>query len=185
MHMAHWRTVSNNDFFFFFKIELIVRLLFQQVKLTVYINLKYFLFDKLFFHKWIWLAEAPILCPCDVKSQLIGKDPDAGKDWRQNEKGMAKDEMVRKHHRLACSVTSVVSDSLRPHGPWPARLLCPWDSPSKNTGVGCRFLLLSHLMDMNLSKLWEIVEDRGAWCAAVHWVTESWTWLSNWTTTTS
>ena len=73
MHMAHWRTVSNNDFFFFFKIELIVRLLFQQVKLTVYINLKYFLFDKLFFHKWIWLAEAPILCPCDVKSQLIGK----------------------------------------------------------------------------------------------------------------
>ena len=32
----------------------------------------------------------------------------------------------------ACSVTSVMSDSLRPHGPWPARLLCPWDSPGKN-----------------------------------------------------
>ena len=30
-----------------------------------------------------------------------------------------------------------MSDSLRPHGPWPARLLCPWDSPGKNTGVGC------------------------------------------------
>ena len=34
-----------------------------------------------------------------------------------------------------------MSDSLQPHGPWPARLLCPWDSPGKNTGVGCHFLL--------------------------------------------
>ena len=38
-------------------------------------------------------------------------------------------------------------------------------------------------MDMNLSKLWEIVKDRGAWCTAVHGVPKSWTWLSNWTTT--
>ena len=40
-------------------------------------------------------AEAPILWPPDAKSQLIGKDPDAGKDWRQKEKGAAGDEMVR------------------------------------------------------------------------------------------
>ena len=39
-----------------------------------------------------------------------------------------------------CLVASVVSDSLRPYGPWPARPLCPWDSPGKNTGVGCHFL---------------------------------------------
>ena len=45
-------------------------------------------------------AEAPILCPCDAKSQLIGKDPDAGKDWRQKEKGTTEDEMVGWHHRL-------------------------------------------------------------------------------------
>ena len=32
---------------------------------------------------------------------------------------------------------SVVSDSLQPHGLWPSRLFCPWDSPGKNTGVGC------------------------------------------------
>ena len=38
-------------------------------------------------------AEAPVLCPLDVKSQLIGKDPDAGKDRRQ-EKGVTEDEMV-------------------------------------------------------------------------------------------
>ena len=38
--------------------------------------------------------EAPILWPPDVKSRLTGKGPDAGKDWRQEEKGMTEDEMV-------------------------------------------------------------------------------------------
>ena len=38
-------------------------------------------------------------------------------------------------------VTSVVSDLVRPHGRQPTRLHCPWDSPGKNTGVGCHFLL--------------------------------------------
>ena len=45
-------------------------------------------------------AEAPILGPPHVKSWLVGKDPDAGKDWRQEEKGMTEDEMVGWHHRL-------------------------------------------------------------------------------------
>ena len=44
-------------------------------------------------------AEAPILWPPDTKSQLIRKDPDAGKDWRQEEKGMTEDEMVGWHHQ--------------------------------------------------------------------------------------
>ena len=50
---------------------------------------------------WIFIgrtdvkAEAPIFWPPDAKSWLIEKDPDAGKDWRQKEKGMAEDEMVR------------------------------------------------------------------------------------------
>ena len=47
---------------------------------------------------WIFFgrtdAEALILWPADGKSQLIRKDPDAGKDWRQKEKGAAEDEMV-------------------------------------------------------------------------------------------
>ena len=41
----------------------------------------------------------------------------------------------------SCFSHSVVSDSVRPHGLWPARLLCPWDSPGKNTGVGGHGLL--------------------------------------------
>ena len=45
-------------------------------------------------------AEAPILWPPDVKNWLIGKDPDAGKDWRQEEKGSTEDELVEWHHRF-------------------------------------------------------------------------------------
>ena len=45
-------------------------------------------------------AEAPILWSPDLKSWLIGKDPDAGKDWGQEEKGMTEDEMVGWHHWL-------------------------------------------------------------------------------------
>ena len=93
---------------------------------------------------WIFIgstdaeAEAPILCPPDAKDQLIGKDSDAGKDWRQEEKGMTEDETVRWHHRL---------------------------------------------IDMNLSKLRELVMDGETWHTAVHGVSKSQTWLSglNWT----
>ena len=45
-------------------------------------------------------AETPILWLPHAKSWLIGKDPDAGKDWRQEEKGMTEDEMVGWHHWL-------------------------------------------------------------------------------------
>ena len=55
---------------------------------------------------WIFLgltddeAETPILWPPDVKSWLTWKDPDAGKDWGQEEKGTTEDEKVGWHHRL-------------------------------------------------------------------------------------
>ena len=45
-------------------------------------------------------AEAPILWPCSAKSQPIGKDPDARKDCKQEEKGVTEDETVGWHHRL-------------------------------------------------------------------------------------
>ena len=46
------------------------------------------------------LNEASVLWPPDVKSQLIGEDPDAGKDWGQEEKGATEDEMVGWYHWL-------------------------------------------------------------------------------------
>ena len=57
---------------------------------------------------WSWIfigrtdaeAEMPILCPPDAKNWLIRKDSDAGKDWRQEKKGMTEDGMVGWHHRL-------------------------------------------------------------------------------------
>ena len=45
-------------------------------------------------------AEAPMLLPPDAKSRLIGKDPDAGKYWRQEEKGMTEDKMAGWHHQF-------------------------------------------------------------------------------------
>ena len=70
--------------------------------------------------------EAPILWPPDMKSQLVGSNPDTGKDWRQKT-GMQKMRWL-----------------------------------DSNT----------YSVDMNLSKLWEIVEDRGAWWTIVHGVTK-------------
>ena len=82
-------------------------------------------------------VEAPIPWPPDLKSWVLGMDPDAAKDWRQEEKEMTEDEMVGWHH---------------------------W------------------INGMSLSKLQEMVKDKEAWCAAVHGVVKSQTWLSNWTT---
>ena len=45
------------------------------------------------------------------------------------------------HQQVLLFSLSVISDSLPPHGLWPTRLLCPWPSPAKNTGMGCHFLL--------------------------------------------
>ena len=58
------------------------------------------------YQSWVFIGktdvetETPIIWPPDAKSWLIGKDPDAGKDWGQEEKGTTEGEMVRWHHQV-------------------------------------------------------------------------------------
>ena len=76
-------------------------------------------------------TEAPILWPSVVKSWLIGKDPDAGKDWGQKEKGTTEDEMVGWHHRL----NGHEFEKTVGGGEGPGSLVCcsPWDHRESDT----------------------------------------------------
>ena len=75
---------------------------------------------------WIFIgrtddeAEAPILWPPDVKSQLTGKDPDAGKDQRQKEKRVIEDEMVGWHHWLSGHELSKLQVIVKDREAWSA-----------------------------------------------------------------
>ena len=110
---------------------------------------------------WIFIgktdaeAETPILWSPDVKSRLIRKDPDAGKDWGQEEKGETEDEMVGWHHQFnghEFEQTPGDGGCVRSVAQSCSPLCDPMDcslpgssvheySPGKNTGVGCHFLL--------------------------------------------
>ena len=71
---------------------------------------------------WIFIgrtdAEAPILWSPDVKSHLIGKDPDVGKDWGQEEKQVAADEMVWEHRWLNGHVSEQTPGDSEGQGAW-------------------------------------------------------------------
>ena len=75
---------------------------------------------------WIFIgrtdveAEAPILWPPDAKSWLIWKDPDAGKDWRQEEKGTTEDEIVLWHHQLNAHELSKLREIVKDREVWRA-----------------------------------------------------------------
>ena len=66
------------------------------------------------------------------------------KKYKNNTKGIHQitvEESREDRNMCVCLVTSVVSNTLQPYEPWPAGILCPWDSPGKNSGEGCHFLL--------------------------------------------
>ena len=77
---------------------------------------------------------------------------------------------------------------------WPCEVWTHWTRPwcwerlragleRGNRGLGW-LDSITDSMDMNLSKVFEVVEDRGTWCSAVHGVTKSWKWLRDWITAT-
>ena len=101
-------------------------------------------------HSWILIgrtdaeAETPILRPSDVKSWLIGKDPDAEKEWRQEQKGSTADEMVGWHHRLdghECEQLLVAGDeqgSLACCSPWGHKESDTTEQPNWiDSGIAC------------------------------------------------
>ena len=140
---------------------------------------------------WIFIgrtdaeAEAPILWPPDIKSWLTGKDPDAGKDWRQEEKGMTENETAGWHHRL----NGHESEQTPGDGEGEGSMVCcsPWGRKSQTwlgdwTATKNDIVGQHHWLDrMSLSKLQELVMDREARHATVLRVTKSWTQLSDWT----
>ena len=65
-----------------------------------------------------------------------------------------------------CQVTSVVSDSVQPHRWQPTRLTRPWDSPGKNTGVGCHFLLQCMKVESEVKSLSRVRLFATPWTAA-------------------
>ena len=105
---------------------------------------------------WIFIGrtdaetEAPILWPPDGKNWLIGKDPDAGKDWRQEEKGMTEDEMVRYHHQLNGHESEQTASDSEGQRSW----VCysPWGHTVQHDLVSGQqqILLVSHKMSQGL-----------------------------------
>ena len=73
-------------------------------------------------------------CNLANEQQLLIKSTGVTKFWLL---GPQESSESFKLTSAVCSVVSVMSDSLQPHGQQPTRLLCPWDSLGKNTGVGC------------------------------------------------
>ena len=91
---------------------------------------------------WIFIgrtdaeAEAPVLWPPDVKSRLIGKDPDAGKDWRQEEKGATENEMVGWNHRFEQTLGDREGQGrLACCSPWGRRVGHNWATEQQQKGL--------------------------------------------------
>ena len=69
--------------------------------------------------------------------------------------------LLTKMHESEGVSHSLVSSSLWPHGLWPSRFLCSWNSPGKNTGVGCHFLLQMH--KLSCSVVSDSLQPHGLW----------------------
>ena len=131
-------------------------------------------------------AETPILWPPDGKNWLIWKDPDARKDWGQEEKGMIEDEMVGWHHWLSGHEFEYTPGV----GNWQRGLACcsPWGHKESDMTerLNRTKLNIHHHISMcnslQYSRLGNFM-DRRVWWATVHVVRKSWTWLNTHTHT--
>ena len=70
-----------------------------------------------------------------------------------NDSSVALRESEKENENVSCIVES---DSLQSHGMQPTRLHCPWDSPGKNIGVGCHFLLQENLSNLGIKPAFSV-----------------------------
>ena len=127
-------------------------------------------------------AEAPVLWPPEAKNWLIGKDPDPGKDWWLEEKGMTEDEMVGWYHQL----NGLEFEQALGVGDGQGSLACP--SPWGSQVIGHDLATWLNWTDSGpfcalLLGLWFVlmVMDREACCFTVLGIAKTQTQLSNWT----
>ena len=102
---------------------------------------------------WIFIgrtdaeAEAPVLWPPDAKSRLLTKDPDTGKDWRQEEKGMIENKIVGWHHQLnkhefeQAPGDDKGQGSLACYSPWGLSVRYNWVAEKQQVSISMLILL--------------------------------------------
>ena len=107
-------------------------------------------------HSWIFIGktdaedEAPKLWPPDSKNWFLGKDPDSGKEWRQEEKGMTEDEMFGWHHR--CDVHEFEQALGFGDGQWSLLYSSPWGRKQLDMTEGLNWTkTLNYLTQVNHS----------------------------------
>ena len=123
-------------------------------------------------------AEAPTLWPSDVKSPLIGKDPDAGKDWRLGEKGTTEDEMVGWHHQFNDMSLSKLQEIVRDREAWRAAI---HGIAKTRTWLGDRTTTSLWISEINdNSALRNGREDLGLLCYKVFEVPMKWRYTVIW-----
>ena len=102
-------------------------------------------------------AEAPILWPPNAKSQIIGKDPNGGNDWKQEEKGLTEDEMVGWHHWLNGHEFDQVLGDGEGQG---SLACCRGRKKSDMTGQQQQNLYIAPICLYNLKKHWNSKEPQ-------------------------
>ena len=134
---------------------------------------------------WIFMvrtnteAETPILWPLDAKSWLIWKDPDSGKDWRQEEKGVTEDEMVGWHHWLDRHEFEWAPGV----GDGKGRLVCcsPWGRKEWDMTEldGSGWLLYFLILKIQDKFRWSLTSQVVQWwriCQPIQEIRETWVW---------
>ena len=126
---------------------------------------------------WIFIgrtdveAETPILWPLDAKNWLLGKDSDAGKDWRREEKGTTEDEMVGWHYQLNGHEFELASGLVKDREAWRTAVhgvAKSWTWLSKWIEQG-HWIFPAFIFELSIDSSW-VFNQVAFWLELNHWV---------------